>query len=197
MNYKLKYDIMQFSKTIRDNYQQYDLFINEDKTPSCDYLAIDEEKKSRTDTKKKDMKIYCDGFSDVAFTVEQKKDIDSDFKFSLKCTSFCEKPLFRYDSSGPSHRNSNFQIPINEQKVPTPHFHKYWNDGKEIAYKTKALEDEVQRKALEDISICIYHFMDEANIKYEKFELNSSPGLLPFPREKEILDPLENVSFEE
>lgn len=110
---------------------------------------------------------------------------------------FTEKPLFRYDSSGPSHRNSNFQIPINEQKVPTPHFHKYWSDGKEIAYKTEALKDEVQRKALEDISICIYHFMQEANIEYENFQLNSSPGILPFDKEAENSDPLENITFKE
>ena len=140
---------------------------------------------------------HCKDFADVAFTVEQKKDIDTDFKFSLKCPPFCEKPLFRYDSSGPSHRNSNFQIPINEQKVPTPHFHKYWSDGKEIAYKTEALKDEVQRKALEDISICIYHFMQEANIEYENFQLNSSPGILPFDKEAENSDPLENITFKE
>lgn len=115
----------------------------------------------------------------------------------MKCPPFCEKPLFRYDSSGPSHRNSNFQIPINEQKVPTPHFHKYWSDGKEIAYKTEALKDEVQRKALEDISICIYHFMQEANIEYENFQLNSSPGILPFDKEAENSDPLENITFKE
>ena len=188
---------MQFSETIRDNYKQYDLFINEEKTPSSNYMALDDEKKSRPDTKRKAMPIYCKDFADVAFTVEQKKDIDTDFKFSLKCPPFCEKPLFRYDSSGPSHRNSNFQIPINEQKVPTPHFHKYWSDGKEIAYKTEALKDEVQRKALEDISICIYHFMQEANIEYENFQLNSFPGILPFDKEAENSDPLENITFKE
>ena len=69
--------------------------------------------------------------------------------------------------------------------------------NKEIAYKTEALKDEVQRKALEDISICIYHFMQEANIEYENFQLNSSPGILPFDKEAENSDPLENITFKE
>ena len=37
---------MQFSETIRDNYKQYDLFINEEKTPSSNYMALDDERKS-------------------------------------------------------------------------------------------------------------------------------------------------------
>ena len=101
----------------------------------------------------------------------------------------------RYDSTGPSHRNSNLPIPIEEQQVPTPHFHRFVADGKEIAYKTKVLLDEKQSKVLEDISMCVLHFMQEANIKFENFDLISTPGVLPFKMEENI-DPLENVQFD-
>ena len=120
---------------------------------------------------------------------------EKDFKFILRCVPFCERPFFRYDSTGPSHRNSNLPIPIEEQQVPTPHFHRFVADGKEIAYKTKVLLDEKQSKVLEDISMCVLHFMQEANIKFENFDLISTPGVLPFKMEENI-DPLENVQFD-
>lgn len=84
---------------------------------------------------------------------------------------------------------------IEEQQVPTPHFHRFVADGKEIAYKTKVLLDEKQSKVLEDISMCVLHFMQEANIKFENFDLISTPGVLPFKMEENI-DPLENVQFD-
>ena len=52
-----------------------------------------------------------------------------------------------------------------------------------------------QSKVLEDISMCVLHFMQEANIKFENFDLISTPGVLPFKMEENI-DPLENVQFD-
>ena len=187
---------MHYCKAIHDNYKQYNLFIDEEKTPSMNYMALEEDKNNRRDTKKKDMSILCSNLSDLTFTVEQRIDVDGNFKFSLRSKSFCPPPIFRYDSMGPTHRNSNLPIPIDEQSVSTPHFHRFTSDGYEIAYKTDALKDINQENALKDISICVYHFMQEAHIKYENFDLIPSPGQLPFEKGTDITDPLENIEFE-
>ncbi len=184
------------NKIIRDNYSKYCSLIDAEKTLAQNRMALDEEKSNRTDIKEKSMPAYSEQISeDITFTVQQKKEEETDFKFILRCKPFCEQPFFRYDSTGPSHRNSNLPIPIDEQQVPTPHFHKFHVDGKEIAYKTEVLRNEKQARALEDISICIFHFLQEAHFKYDNFDLISKPGVLPFKREEEI-DPLKNVEFD-
>lgn len=184
------------NKIIRDNYPKYCSLIDEEKILAKSKMALDEEKASRPDIKEKSMPAYSENISeDLTFTVQQKKNEDTDFKFILRCRPFCEQPFFRYDSNGPSHRNSNLPIPIDKQQVPTPHFHRFHADGKEIAYKTDILKNEEQARALEDISICVFHFLQEAHVKFENFDLISKPGVLPFKKEESI-DPLENVQFE-
>lgn len=180
---------------VRDNYDKYCALIEEEKTLIKNQMVLDEDKASRPDFKEKSMPAHSNNIPEnITFTVQQKKKEEADFKFILRCTPFCEQPFFRYDSVGPSHRNSNLPIPIEEQQVPTPHFHRFHSDGKEIAYKTEPLTKENQIQALGDISICILHFLQEAHMKPEDFDLISSPGELPFKKENDI-DPLENVEF--
>lgn len=187
---------LRFSEEIRDNYERYLSIIRKEKKLTEKTVQLDEDKKSRVDTKEKNVLAICSELDEeVTLTVQQKKILDTDFKFFLRCKQFCQKPLFRYDSSGPTHRNSSLLLPIEEQQVPTPHFHKYQASGEEIAYKTDILQDKHQAKALEDISLCIHHFFNETNIIIDDFELISSPGRLPFKKEH-TTDPLENVNFD-
>ena len=183
------------NKKIRDNYDKYCSFINEEKILAKDQMILDEDKASRPDFKEKSMLAYSNNIpEEITFTVQQKKKDEADFKFNLRCKPFCDQPLFRYDSTGPSHRNSSTSTSIDKQMVTTPHFHKFTSDRKEIAYKTAVLEEENQVKALSDISLCVLHFFQEAHIKGEKFELISSPGELSFKEDSDA-DPLENVKF--
>ena len=45
----------------------------------------------------------------------------------------------RFDEGNGVHRNNNPSIPLHEQEITTPHFHKYDNRGYFIAYKTNEL----------------------------------------------------------
>ena len=187
---------MKVNIKVRDNYKSYCSLIDEEKILLNNKIVLDEKKKNIPEYKEKNTPTYSDVLpNDIIFTIQQKETEEKDFKFILRCVPFCERPFFRYDSTGPSHRNSNLPIPIEEQQVPTPHFHRFVADGKEIAYKTKVLLDEKQSKVLEDISMCVLHFMQDVNIKFENFDLISTPGVLPFKMEENI-DPLENVQFD-
>ena len=118
------------------------------------------------------------------------------FQFKLKCKEICANPFFRFDSDGGTHRNYIDSIPLKEQQVPTPHFHLYNQDGLNIAYKTPSLLDDVQKKALEDISLCLVHFFQESNINPESntiCEVQISPELLPF--HDTSFDPHSNIIF--
>ena len=118
------------------------------------------------------------------------------FHFKLKCNEVFPKPFFRFDSDGGAHRNYIDEIPLEEQSVTTPHFHFYNQDGVNIAYKSDALKDEIQRKALEDISLCLSHFFQESNIEpafADTVEVQIQPEQFPFQDSNK--NPLANIIF--
>jgi hypothetical protein len=130
------------------------------------------------------------------FEVEVKISNCKDFKFKLFCSELFGSPFFRFDSCGASHRNNDPEIPLKEQLVTTPHFHQYNEKGIEIAYKTAALLSELQLQQLEDINVCVMHFCEEGNMRYQKNdfpEVNLQMGELGFKFTDD--DPLKNVGF--
>ena len=185
---------MVYYRKIQEDYKNYCLLIDEQKELSDKTIILDGRKKSRPEYKEKIVDAYSDVLpKDITLTVQQKDSEEKDFKFSLRCSSFCPMPFFRFDSVGPAHRNANLPIPIELQQIPTPHFHRFADDGYEIAYKTKHLLDAKSAKALEDIELCIHHFLQESNVTDDGLSLISSPGELPLDFDN--TDPLEGVNF--
>ena len=124
------------NKKIRDNYDKYCSFINEEKILAKDQMILDEDKASRPDFKEKSMLAYSNNIpEEITFTVQQKKKDEADFKFNLRCKPFCDQPLFRYDSTGPSHRNSSTSTSIDKQMFTTPHFINLLLTGKKLRTK--------------------------------------------------------------
>lgn len=118
------------------------------------------------------------------------------FKFKLRYKEYVDVPLFRFDSDGVTHRNNIDGIPLIEQQVKTPHFHKFNEAGIEIAYQTIQLKNEATKKALQDIESCIAHFFHECNIRVNTVDfpiIKINPNQLDFTYEKN--DPNENVKF--
>jgi len=192
---------MQISLNIKDNYGCYTQLIEGQKEIQTPLIVLDEAKKSRrNDIREKSVDIrHADIPDNIIFTAEARSDDFDNFKFRLRCPIFDEKPLFRYDSKGPAHRNYGLDVSIDKQQILTPHFHKYNQEGIEIAYKNNILKDSTQANAVKDISLCVGLFCHEANIALSNGnmpELIADSGRLPFPAEDEPLDPLSNVIFE-
>lgn len=103
----------------------------------------------------------------LIFEVEVKVDNIKDFKFKIFCSEIFDAPFFRFDSSGSTHKNNDPEIPLKDQRITTPHFHRYNCKGIELAYKTAALQSPEQTKNLEDINVCIMHFCEESNTRYK------------------------------
>lgn len=118
------------------------------------------------------------------------------FQFKLRYKEFLPPPFFRFDSDGDTHRNNIDGISLEDQIVTTPHFHKFNEEGIEIAYKTDKLLDPKESRALEDINLCIAHFFFESNtrLKEDKFpEIKIMSETLGFKMTKE--DPNQNIIF--
>lgn len=99
----------------------------------------------------------------INLIVEKKRSV---YKYGIKlhCPNFTEKPYFRFDSDGPSHRNKT-EVPLTQQIITTPHFNTYDDKGQEFAYKSDALLNKLDAKAIVDnIDFGISHFFQETNI---------------------------------
>jgi hypothetical protein len=186
------------NNSIRGNYKRYIELLIGHKDVLTSPIVVDEVRGNHKNIIWKSVLVAHESIIDeLELHVEAKIDNSSDFKFKLRCPKFDNRFLFRYDSDGPPHRNSALDIPLAEQQVTTPHFHKYTSDGYEIAYKSDILLDEMQATALNDISLCICHFCRESNTNYDgdKFpEITIHNSKIPFTFE-DTMDPLQNIDF--
>ena len=187
------------NNNIKSHYDTYKKLIEGDKNILISPIIVDQIRSNHKTIKEKTVPAKHEALKEeLEFMVQIKEYDPTDFKFKLKCPSFDNCYFFRYDSAGTWHRNSNLDIPIDQQQVSTPHFHKFTQTGEEIAYKTEILNDPRQVKALEDVSLCIAHFCMESNTMYNNTDIpqivSLSPGTLPLVYESEN-DPLSGINF--
>ncbi len=136
--------------------------------------------------------------SDIELIIEADKKQVKRYGFKLKSKSICEKPFFRFDSSGVTHNNKAPTIPLPLRQITPPHFQYYDELGYNTAYKTDELKNPQIIAELEtDINKGIGLFCEESVI------FTATNGFPNIEREAGILfkneeiDPLINVSFDE
>lgn len=183
---------------VKKKYSFYQTLLKGIKNLTYPTIILDDLKGTKKDWKIKSVDAKHIHLHDehVVFTVESKVNDDKNFKFALKCNNLSDTPFFRFDSDGAAHKNAFFEIPLKNQQVTTPHFHKYDENGQCIAYKTEKLKDEKESKALEDINLCIIHFCHESHLRYQMDNfptIEQNPSELPLKLSND--DPLQNIKF--
>ena len=102
-------------------------------------------------------------------------------------------PCFRYDAAGHVHTNPHsVGRTLAKRMVPSPHFHKFTEDGLEYAYRTKVVDEE--EAALSNPSLAFHAFCSEGKVACSSDDnpsLEFKPSLFP----EEALDPLEGHHF--
>ena len=124
----------------------------------------------------------------------RNKDIKN-YSYQLLTDAISKRVLFRLDEGNGTHRNNIPTIPLKEQQIPTPHFHRYDENGRFFAYRTNELET----KSCLDIKQGVVLFCQEAKIipseKNAKIEIAiQEDGVIS----SELLndsDPLNGVDF--
>lgn len=118
----------------------------------------------------------------------------NEYKYTFKILSdrIQSRVLFRMDEGDYTHWNKHLPIPVEQQQVPTPHFHKKGDDGIEIAYRTPRIEEEPSPLNIHDgFSI----FCEECHINQDDIEIQvQEVGQLPFVFEPNP-DPLQGIIF--
>ena len=124
----------------------------------------------------------------------RNKDIKN-YSYQLLTNAISKRVLFRLDEGNGTHRNNIPTIPLRNQQVPTPHFHKYDASGRFHAYRTKELE----AVSFLDIKQGLTIFCKEANIVSTEEDSNIE---ISIQEEGTIssellndLDPLNGVDF--
>lgn len=156
--------------TIRDNYDNYRIIIDEEK------LILESPIKIKNKNKNP---YWSHGISkckhkDLGFDLQlniQTSSRDVKYGILLFCKPFCEQPVFRFDSAGPAHTNSKGK-PLLEEVVITPHFQRYNENGHEYAYRPESLNKgnnslEIQN----DINFGLSLFCMESNSFLENGDL--------------------------
>jgi hypothetical protein len=179
---------------IAENYERYELSVAGRKFSPSSPIVVSERKKNHPSSLHKNQPVVHESLPDSMNIIIEIKEFENKFSINLDSQGFPDCILFRYDSGGGTHRNNFPNIPLGEQSVTTPHFHKYNKEGYCIAYKTEKLKLEKEAEALCDIQFGFPYFCQESNIRYNNDlpELKIISGNL-FP-ENEI-DPLENITF--
>ena len=180
---------------VKDNYEYYNKLLSDRKSIFSEVLEINKFGNNANTLSHQEVVSYPN-CKDMFLIVDIKVNNHNFFQFKLRYKDFIPAPFFRFDSDGETHRNKIDGIPLEEQSVDTPHFHKYNENGIEIAYKTEQLRNPEEAKALEDINLCIAHFFHESNIRVNEDsfpEVKIMSNTLGFSMTQE--DPNQNVNF--
>ncbi|MDR0865112.1 MAG: hypothetical protein LBO74_09320 [Candidatus Symbiothrix sp.] len=186
------------NKEISDNYETYNLFLKTTKISPDSKIKVNEKKKNHPSSLYKTQPLICELYNYVNTNlIIEIRENNSDFSFGIISSLFLNCILVRYDSGGGTHRNNIPDVPLSEQSVTTPHFHKYNKNGYEFAYKTDKLKDEKEATVLSDIEFGFPFFCHEANIKYNENYPELEIYSVNLFSKNIGDDPLENITFAE
>lgn len=177
--------------TIMDEYVS---FLESDKQGDMP-LIVSNPKQNHPTSLYKEIPIIANvSFGNVVMDCEIRNKDTHNYSIQLTSDKIESRVLARIDEGNGTHRNCISSIPLPEQQVTTPHFHKYNEDGYFFAYQTHDLKD-YEEKSL-PIEKGMSFFCNEMNV----LSTNANPigilvqeeGTLPFEFN---IDPLDGINF--
>lgn len=184
------------SNNINENYDLYENLLKSSKKLLSPIISINRERdqdKNHTGSLKRKVPVLINSEENCCLEVIVKDNNRERFNFIIDHE--ISKPFYavRFDSSGGTHKNNLPDIPLKEQSVKTPHFHKFRSDGFEIAYRTEEL---IENESNLSLNKMFPIFCKEFNIIHPNREdVNISiEGELKF--DEIDYDPHENITFE-
>jgi len=169
---------MSVAPVIRSKYSFYWKLLREHKYVLRDTVDVVKVAGNSTFLEGKTSVSHSDLDADIRLTVRVKNNNHDFFQFELRCVELGDEPFFRFHSDGCAHRNADEAIPLAEQRVTTPHFNRYNQQGAAVTYKMERQEPE----AIEDINRSMVCFCQEAklNLRDDEFPLvRVLPNALP------------------
>lgn len=171
----------------------YNLFLDKEKAIDMPFLVDQIDENHPTSLKGETELSALHPLGKTMLQCKMRNKSEYNYSFSILSDKISSKMLFRLDEGDGTHWNRHLSVPVEQQQVPTPHFHKKGDDGIEYAYRTEKLEKCSTPLNIHDgfKILC-----EELHInKDERAEVNileAGVSLFEFDQEK---DPLNGISF--
>ena len=174
--------------------EDYNLFTMSPKSADMPFW-ITKEKSNHSSSLYEEKVLYSENdFGKTMMDCEVRDKNPNNYSFQILTDRITDRVLVRFDEGNGTHRNNCKNIPIDQQMVTTPHFHKYDTTGRFIAYKTKELKKfESSPLPIQDgfQIFCNEEKISSNNDFTISIEIRER-GVLPFEQDK---DPLNGIAF--
>ena len=93
-----------------------------------------------------------------------------------------DEPFFQFHSDGCAHRNADEAVPLAEQRITTPHFNRFNQQGAAVTYKPEPEASDKEPDPANAINRNMVYFCQEAklNLRDDEFPLvRVLPNALP------------------
>ena len=170
----------------------YHLFIDSDKKIDMPFCVDEIDKNHPTSLKGSSDLTAEHPLGHTVMECEMRERSEFNYTFRILSDAIKKRMLFRMDEGDGTHWNRHLLIPVDQQQVSTPHFHKVGDDGIDLAYKSMSLDMYPVPLNIRD---GFKAFCEEIHIKYDCIQIqiqenNALP--LEFPPE---VDPLIDIQF--
>ena len=183
----------EINTTVVDEYPRYVRIQSDIKRLGENQICLHQDQRRKNQQSSDSDIIFDAGNENARLNMTVNVDKMKSFAFKLFCDSFMPEPCYRFDSDGPFHRNPESDgVTLSQRQIPTPHFHKYDEKGRVIAYRTNKLIAE-ESSLLADYEKAMWHFCDEENVVLQP-ETHVFTETLQLGAH-EFVDPLEGVEF--
>lgn len=145
---------------IRENYQFYKNMI--DKEKHLNTLFIHLEDSSNKNWKEKVIPLHHNTLESIEF-VASKKNNDPKYGLKIFIRELYEKPVFYFDSDGPSHNNHDGKTRLSNTRVKTPHINYFDEFGVKKAERNEFIEQNEDKLQI-DINFGMKFFCSHSNI---------------------------------
>lgn len=170
----------------------YKLFLDSDKEVDMPFCVNHVDLNHATSLKGISALVADAPLGETVLECEMREKSEINYSFKILSDKVKSRMLFRMDEGDGTHWNRHFPVPIEQQQVPTPHFHKKGDDGIEYAYRTDKLEKGPNPLNIHDGFLT---FCEECHITNEDVEIKvQEEGILPLQFEPDS-DPLKGVKF--
>lgn len=131
---------IKINKELLEILNDYNLFMESPKSTSMP-LRVSKNKSNHPSSLYEEQALdSVKDFGETMIDCEVRYKNPNNYSFQILSNILSNKVLARLDEGNGTHRNNCKDIPLDQQMVTTPHFHKYDTNGRFIAYKTKELE---------------------------------------------------------
>lgn len=174
--------------------QDYIQFMDSEKTTNLP-VVISEHKNNHPSSLYSNSIVYSSfSFGNTCLDCEIRNRDTYDYSFQIRSDRLKKQVVLRFDEGQAAHRNDIPGIPLDQQCVTTPHFHKYNSDGYLVAYKTLNLEKASQLPLSIEEGFDL--FLNEANICDEgidpRIQITKNGNILINLQQ---IDPLAEINF--